>query len=91
MSASLTVAAIWAVLAAVVALLPMRRQYMPGLGLVFTAPLVLGYLGWQHGPWLVGLGLLAFLSMFRRPLLYFSGKILGHPVPPPGDTERNDP
>ncbi len=80
MSASLTLAAIWAVLATVVALLPMRRQYLPGFALVASAPLVLGYLGWQHGAWVVGLGVLAFISMFRKPLLYFARRALGRPA-----------
>ncbi len=71
MSFSLIVAAIWAVLATVVALLPMRRQYAPGVTLLIAAPFILAFIGYQHGIWIALLGLLAFASMFRNPLIYF--------------------
>jgi hypothetical protein len=70
-SFSLIVAAIWAVLATVVALLPMRRQYAPGVTLLIAAPFILAFIGYQHGIWIALLGLLAFASMFRNPLIYF--------------------
>ncbi|MFT6933290.1 MAG: hypothetical protein ACJAXT_001997, partial [Paracoccaceae bacterium] len=38
---------------------------------------LLGYVGWQHGGWIVLLVLLGVLSMFRRPLFYFTKKVLG--------------
>jgi len=77
MSLSLILGAIWAVLATVVALLPMRHQFKPGVTLLVAAPVLIGYIGVQHGLWIAGLGLAAFLSMFRRPLLYYIRKALG--------------
>ncbi len=86
MSASLTIAAIWAILATIVALLPMRFQFIPGFALLVAAPFIVGFIGYQHGFWIAGLGLLAFLSMFRRPLYFMGRKALGYPVdfPRPG-------
>lgn len=71
MSFSLTLAALWAVAATVVALLPMRLQYVPGISLLLLAPLLIGFIGYQHGVWVALLGLAAFVSMFRNPLLFF--------------------
>lgn len=70
MTASVISAALWAVAATVVALLPMRRQYAPGLALLVAAPVLIVWLGVENGwGWSV-VALLAFLSMFRRPLAY---------------------
>lgn len=77
MSWSILAAAIWAVLATGVALLPMRLQYVPGLTLLFLAPAIILWLGFDEG-WVIALaGLLGFLSMFRYPLRYFWRKWRG--------------
>ena len=81
MSLSLILACLWVIAATITALLPMRRQYPPGIVLLIAAPLLLVYIGWQHGPWVTLLGTLAFLSMFRRPLYHIARRILGLPVP----------
>lgn len=91
MSLSLTIAAIWAILSALVAMLPMGRQFGPGVILLFSAPVIIGFIGYQHGVWIAALGLLAFLSMFRRPLVYLGRKALGLSAPTPPDTEGPDP
>jgi hypothetical protein len=70
MSPSLLLASLWVVAATVTALLPMRRQYVPGVTLLVLAPFLLGYIGWQHGFWIAALGLAAFVPMFRNPLRY---------------------
>ena len=71
MSLSAILACIWVVAATVVAFLPMRRQYAPGVFLLGAAPVLIGLLWYDHGMW-VGLAALAgFLSMFRNPLRYF--------------------
>ncbi len=77
MSASLIIAAVWALAATVVALLPMRYQYVPGFSLLLAAPLVIAFIGYQHGVWVALLGLAAFASMFRNPLIYFYRKFKG--------------
>ena len=68
MSPALVAGALWVVASAVVAMLPMRRQYAPGVVLLLAAPLLIGWIGWAHGwVWVVPAGL-AFVSMFRNPL-----------------------
>lgn len=87
MSVALITACLWVLAAAVTAMLPMRRQYAPGLTLLIAAPFLIGWLAWTHG---VGFGIvavLAFLSMFRNPLIYFAKKAMGIPVEIPKDPE----
>lgn len=71
MSTSVLVAAFWALAATAIAFLPMRRQYAPGLVLLAAAPVLIVWLGYDHG-WFWSLAaVLALLSMFRNPLRYF--------------------
>ena len=70
MSLSLILACLWVIAAAVVAMLPMRRQFAPGIGLLIGAPFILAYLGYQHNFWVVLAASVAIVSMFRRPLFY---------------------
>jgi len=87
MTLSLILACIWAIAAAITAMLPMRRQYFPGLTLlVSTVPLLI-FLGFQHGFWVSALGFAAFLSMFRNPLIYLYKKALGKPVSLPKELQ----
>jgi len=79
-SAAAITACLWVVASAIVAMMPMRRQYLPGVTLLLAAPVLIGWLWVEHG-WIVGgLALFGFLSMFRNPLLYFGKKALGLPV-----------
>jgi hypothetical protein len=80
----LILGSIWVILAAVTAMLPMRRQMIPGLTLLATAPLLLVWIGLVHGWLWLAVGLFAFLSMFRRPLIHFGRKALGLPDRDPG-------
>lgn len=58
-------------------MLPMRRQYVPGVILLGAAPVLIVWLGLDHG-WLVaGLATAGFVSMFRNPLRYFWRKWRG--------------
>ncbi len=83
MSAPLILGAFWVVASAIVALLPMKRQMLPGVLLMAAAPVLLIWIGMAHG-WLWGaFGIFAFLSMFRNPLIYFGRKLLGLPVQDP--------
>ncbi len=88
MSWSLILACLWAIASAITAMLPMRRQYLPGVTLLVAAPLLLAFLGYQHGIWLVVLGLVAAASMFRNPLIYFGRRALGLPAPLPKDIQE---
>ncbi|MEY8841592.1 DUF2484 family protein [Cribrihabitans sp. XS_ASV171] len=77
MSLSISLAIAWVLAATLVAFLPMRRQYLPGSLLMLAAPVLIAFLGWQHGV-LMALGALAaFLSMFRNPLIHFWRKWRG--------------
>lgn len=82
MSHSLLAACLWVFAATITALLPMRRQFPPGLTLLILAPVILIWIGWQHGIWWTLFGFFGFASMFRRPLYYLSRKALGLPLPP---------
>lgn len=88
MTLSLTLGCIWVIASALVALLPMRRQYVPGVMLLVAAPFLLGFIAWQHGVLVLALTLLAAVSMFRNPLVYLARRALGKPSdlpqePPP--------
>ena len=88
MSAPLIAAGFWALAATVTALLPMRRQMVPGVILLALAPCLILWIGRVHG-WLPAiLGLLAFLSMFRNPLIYFWKRATGRPVSRPPDLQK---
>ncbi len=85
MSTSLTLACLWVLAAAITAMLPMRRQYLPGITLLIAAPVLLGFIWRDHGVWVFALTLLAAASMFRNPLIYFARRALGRPAPLPTD------
>ena len=70
MSVSLVFGCVWALAAAIVALQPMQRQYVPGVALLLTVSVLLGWIAWDYGAWIFALGLGAFLSMFCNPLFY---------------------
>lgn len=85
MSLSLVSGCFWVLAATVVALLPMRHQYVPGVALLIAAPALIGFIGWQHGWVFAALAAAAFVSMFRNPLRYFWRRARGEkPELPPG-------
>ena len=82
MSIALALGCLWILAATGVALLPMRHQYAPGLALMIAAPVLIVWLGFQHGALVAILATLAFLSMFRHPLRYFWNRARGLSVEP---------
>lgn len=70
-------ACLWVVAATVVALLPMRMQYVPGVILLGLAPVLILWIGLSVAWWAGVLALAAFVSMFRNPLRYFLAKARG--------------
>jgi hypothetical protein len=88
MSLPLILGALWIIAAAVVAMLPMRRQMVPGMALLIAAPVLLVWIGYVHGWLWLAFGLFAFVSMFRNPLLYFLRRALGRPAPLPKELEK---
>lgn len=77
MSLPVFIACLWVLASAIVAMLPMRRQYLPGVGLLIVAPFLILWLGYAHGWWWVVIGALAFGSMFRNPLIYMYKRARG--------------
>ncbi|MFV1877052.1 DUF2484 family protein [Nioella sp.] len=77
MTISLTLACVWVVAAAIVAFLPMRMQYVPGLTLLVLAVPLLVYIGIQHSFWVVLLAVMGLVSMFRRPLWFLGRHLWG--------------
>ncbi len=86
MSPAAIAACLWVLAAALVALLPMRRQYAPGFVLLAMVPVLIVWLAVTYGVW-AGVAILAvFVSMFRRPLIYFAKRAMGRVPPrPSGD------
>lgn len=69
MSLVLILSCLWVVAASCVAFLPMRFQIVPGLALLLVAPVLIAWIGLEHGWMWTGFALFALISMFRRPLL----------------------
>lgn len=67
----------WVFASAAVAMLPMRRQYVPGVALLLAAPALIVMIGLKMGWILSALALAAFLSMFRNPLRYLIARLRG--------------
>jgi Protein of unknown function (DUF2484) len=88
MSLPLILGCVWVLAATATAMLPMRRQMVPGVALLIAAPVLLGWIGYAHGWIWLAVGLFAFLSMFRNPLLYFLRRALGRPAPLPKELEK---
>ena len=70
MSLSMIVGCLWVVASALVAMLPMRYQYVPGVLLLIAVPFGLAWIAFDHGWFYAVAGFVAFLSMFRNPLIY---------------------
>ena len=81
---------LWVFASALVALMPMRRQYAPGVALLVSAPVLIIWIGSVVGWWASVLALAAFVSMYRNPLRYLYAKFTGRPVsvPTPHDEQE---
>lgn len=79
----IVICSVWVLAAAAVAMMPMRRQFVPGVMLMLAAPVLIWAMFQQFG-WLLGLvALCGFLSMFRNPLIYMARRAMGqHPEIP---------
>ncbi|MGJ8544979.1 MAG: DUF2484 family protein [Sulfitobacter sp.] len=67
----------WVFASAAVAMMPMRRQYVPGVILLIAAPVLIVMIGVQQGWIFALLALAAFVSMFRNPLRYLVARLRG--------------
>ncbi len=68
----------WVLASTVVAMLPMRYQYVPGVTLLLAAPVLIFFIGRDVSWWAAVLGAFAFLSMFRNPLRYMWARLTGN-------------
>lgn len=71
---------LWVFASALVAMLPMRLQYVPGVALLVAAPFLIVGIAQAVGLWAGAFGLFAFGSMYRNPLRYFWKKLTGQQV-----------
>ncbi len=70
----------WVFASALVALLPMRWHYVPGVALLCVAPVLISNIALAVEVWAAFCALLAFGSMFRNPLRYFWKRLTGQMV-----------
>ncbi|MGL5011315.1 MAG: DUF2484 family protein [Paracoccaceae bacterium] len=80
MTTPLILGCLWVLAAAITAMLPMKRQMVPGVALLIAAPVLIIWIALVHGWIWAVIGLLAFLSMFRNPLIYFAKRAMGKPA-----------
>lgn len=71
MTASLTLACLWAVVANLIAMTPSRDNHWRNAYALMAAGIpILGYVTVQHGPWVGLLVLAAGCSVLRWPVIY---------------------
>lgn len=71
MTLSIALACGWFVLANILAMIPSRRRHWPqAWGLIIIGIPILGYVVYEHGPWLGLLVLAGAMSMLRWPVIY---------------------
>ncbi|MBM1309371.1 DUF2484 family protein [Sulfitobacter mediterraneus] len=68
---------LWVFASVGVAMLPIRRQYVPGVILLLAAPVLIVMIGLQMGWLIAALALAAFVSMYRNPLKFLIAKLRG--------------
>ncbi|WP_226688704.1 DUF2484 family protein [Ruegeria arenilitoris] len=71
MAYSVMFAALWVVASTIVAMLPMRLQFPPGVVLFVSAPALIVWLGYDYGLVIGLLACAAFASMFRNPIRFY--------------------
>ena len=73
MSLSIILASLWALIANVMAMFPSRdNHWTNAYGLIAVGIPIVGYVTWQHGPWIGLLVLAAGMSVLRWPVIYFT-------------------
>lgn len=70
-------ACLWVIAGALVAMLPMRHQYAPGIALLALAPVLIWMIGRDYGVLPAALAALGLVSMFRNPLRYVARRLMG--------------
>ena len=71
MSLSIVLACGWFVLANVLAMIPSKKAHWPqAWGLIAVGIPILGFLAFEHGPWIGLLALAGAMSILRWPVIY---------------------
>ncbi|MCH2164074.1 MAG: DUF2484 family protein [Marinovum sp.] len=71
MSYSIIFACAWAIVANVIAMLPTKDAHWTSAYILIAVGIpILGYVTWQHGPWLGLMVLFAGMSLLRWPVIY---------------------
>ena len=71
MTFSILLACGWFILANVLAMMPSKRRHWPqAWGLIAIGIPILGFVVYEHGPWLGLLVLAGAMSMLRWPVIY---------------------
>ncbi|MBO9446518.1 DUF2484 family protein [Ruegeria sp. R14_0] len=68
---SVLLSGLWVLASTVVAMLPMRLQFPPGVVLFVSAPALIVWLGHDFGWFFSVLAFAVFASMFRNPIRYY--------------------
>ena len=76
MALSLILACLWVIAAAIVSMLLMRFQYLPGVTLLVLAIPLAVFVAMEVGVLWVLAVIFAVLSMFRRPLYYIARRLV---------------
>lgn len=78
MTLSLTFAALWALIANILAMTPSKdHHWRNAYGLIAIGIPIVGFVTWQHGPWIGMLVLAAGMSVLRWPVIYL-GRWIKH-------------
>lgn len=76
MTLSLTLAAVWALAANILAMIPSRdNHWTRAYVLIALGVPILGYVTWENGPWWGLAVLLAGMSVLRWPVIYLGRDI----------------
>lgn len=76
MTLSLTLAAVWALAANILAMIPSRdNHWTRAYVLIALGVPILGYVTWENGPWWGLAVLLAGMSVLRWPVIYLGRHI----------------
>jgi len=81
MSLSLILACLWALVANVLAMLPSRDNHWTNAYVLIAIGIpIIGYVTWQHGPWIGLLVMVAGMSILRWPVIYLTRWIKGRVI-----------
>lgn len=87
MTLSMILGFFWVIAAAITATLPMKYQFFPGSVLLLVTLPLIAFIGYENGWVMTFIALFAVLSMFRRPLIYYTLRAMGKPVERPKEIQ----